>query len=115
MVIDHRNVDADTPYDSAPFQANKEGIIVAGWIGMRSATGMSRSISRVLTPRLTYSRCCESWLFAWETLTTLMKSEWSGRPEIRRAGRRIGDGVGVKCRVLTRGDLSASTADLRAR
>ena len=39
----------------------------------------------------------------------------AAKPKIRRAGARIGDGVGVMFRVLTRGDLSASAADLRER
>jgi len=39
----------------------------------------------------------------------------AAKPEIRRVGVRRGDGVGVKLRVLTRGDLSASAAALRER
>ena len=35
-------------------------------------------------------------------------------PRIRLAGVRIGDGVGTKFRVLTRGELSASAAETRA-
>lgn len=39
----------------------------------------------------------------------------AAKPKVRRAGARIGVGVGVKFRVLTRGDLSASAAEPRER
>jgi hypothetical protein len=38
----------------------------------------------------------------------------TAKPNIRLAGVRIGDGVGTKFRVLTRGELTASAAEAGA-